>query len=520
MEVGVTIAAGLSNELVNPGGSKNQHIARDLRPHLGRVVSVTTDGNESHLGVLVAVKGDPKYTGVVLTVDTPDGPITLFPSGPGRYTRIELVPDPAPGGVDEPVAVPPVAEQGHGTPARLASPQAEPAADGTFPACPAELPTDDSSVLATAYSIGRPYPGALDVREVRGSGPDKRDAGQDVCADLAMASTGGDQTTPMAAMSQLEVVKDELVGGRPAEVLALIDQARARLASVRDPSEAAWFVRRTDAIDYYAKKAKAGEAVQNEAVELALRAKRRAGELLAAREAPRGRRTDLEPRDTLSPGPLPTLKELGVESHDSKRWRRIAAVPEEDFEVYVGDKTRELTTAGLLAAANTRAKAERQTQVAAIPADGEVGEISALFPTIVVNPSWHRDTFKQLEALELPAADDAHLYLWVTNEMLRRGFDFLDQWRFTYKACLTWVKPRAHLGNWFPDATEHVLFGVRGRLPLLCEDVPNWFEGPPAEGSAKPDAFYELVESCSPAPRLEMFSRETRPGWSRPEDEA
>ena len=33
------------------------------------------------------------------------------------------------------------------------------------------------------------------------------------------------------------------------------------------------------------------------------------------------------------------------------------------------------------------------------------------------------------------------------------------------------------------------------------------------EHSRKPDEFYEIVESCSPGPYLEMFARGARPGW-------
>ena len=33
------------------------------------------------------------------------------------------------------------------------------------------------------------------------------------------------------------------------------------------------------------------------------------------------------------------------------------------------------------------------------------------------------------------------------------------------------------------------------------------------EHSRKPDEQYQLIESCSPGPYLEMFARGTRPGW-------
>jgi len=63
--------------------------------------------------------------------------------------------------------------------------------------------------------------------------------------------------------------------------------------------------------------------------------------------------------------------------------------------------------------------------------------------------------------------------------------------------------------------TEHLLFGVRGSQPLNRKDVGTWFSAPrgPLGHSSKPVEFYDLVESCSPGPYLEMFARGNRPGW-------
>lgn len=42
----------------------------------------------------------------------------------------------------------------------------------------------------------------------------------------------------------------------------------------------------------------------------------------------------------------------------------------------------------------------------------------------------------------------------------------------------------------------------------------NMMETRKREHSRKPDEQYELVESCSPGPRLELFARGERKGWS------
>jgi N6-adenosine-specific RNA methylase IME4 len=154
---------------------------------------------------------------------------------------------------------------------------------------------------------------------------------------------------------------------------------------------------------------------------------------------------------------------------------------------------------------------------------------AGLFSTIVIDPPWQYDnkatrgaavnhyetwTFERLETLEIPAAENAHLYLWVTNGFLREGFDLLQSWGFDYKTMLTWVKPQIGLGNYFRSATEHVLFGLKGSLPTNGQDVSNWFQADRKKHSEKPELFYDIVEKVSPEPWFEMFARRTRFNWT------
>jgi N6-adenosine-specific RNA methylase IME4 len=152
------------------------------------------------------------------------------------------------------------------------------------------------------------------------------------------------------------------------------------------------------------------------------------------------------------------------------------------------------------------------------------------YRTMVADPPWkyanratrgaaedHYDTMtvEELCALKVEewAADEAHLYLWTTNGFLREAFDVLSAWGFAYKTCLTWVKPQLGMGNYFRSSTEHVLFGVRGGMRTLNCHQRNWFEAKRGKHSAKPGAFFDLVELASPPPYLEMFARSRRMGW-------
>lgn len=120
------------------------------------------------------------------------------------------------------------------------------------------------------------------------------------------------------------------------------------------------------------------------------------------------------------------------------------------------------------------------------------------------------------------AAPNAHLYLWTINRYLRDAFDIVRAWGFEYSTTLVWAKNPmgGGLGGCYGISTEFVLFCRRGTLAAKEEMPSTWFNwkrpydsrGKPRH-SAKPGQFMEMVEFVSPGPYLEMFARESRPGW-------
>jgi len=152
-----------------------------------------------------------------------------------------------------------------------------------------------------------------------------------------------------------------------------------------------------------------------------------------------------------------------------------------------------------------------------------------LYRTIMADPPWdihqygnygaiHHYNLMTLEQIKaMPVADlcepDAHCWLWVTNNTLRAGYDVLEAWGFTPKSIFTWIKPRMGLGNYLRNATEHVLFGTRGKAPILFKAQPNWLFAPRLDHSHKPEEQYAIIERCSPGPYLELFARRNQPGW-------
>ena len=167
------------------------------------------------------------------------------------------------------------------------------------------------------------------------------------------------------------------------------------------------------------------------------------------------------------------------------------------------------------------------------------------FRTILADPPWqfinrtgkvapeHRRlsrygtmTLDEICALpvEKAAASVCHLYLWTPNALLPEGLRVMAAWGFQYKSNLIWHKIRKDggsdgrgVGFYFRNVTELVLFGVRGKaartLPPGRRQV-NLLATRKREHSRKPDELYPIIEACSPGPRLELFARGAREGWT------
>jgi N6-adenosine-specific RNA methylase IME4 len=119
----------------------------------------------------------------------------------------------------------------------------------------------------------------------------------------------------------------------------------------------------------------------------------------------------------------------------------------------------------------------------------------------------------------LPVTDlaekDAHLYVWTVNRHLEATFGIVRAWGFRPSTLLTWCKAPMGLGmgGAFTQTTEYVIFARRGSLKHTVRQDSTWWQWKRGQHSAKPEAFLDLVEQVSPAPRLELFARRARFGW-------
>ena len=166
------------------------------------------------------------------------------------------------------------------------------------------------------------------------------------------------------------------------------------------------------------------------------------------------------------------------------------------------------------------------------------------FGCILADPAWrfrtwsetnqaksasrHYDLMEIEEMAAIPVSDvaarDCVLLMWVINPMLPHALRLIDAWGFKQKTvAFTWAKrtPRdtawhIGLGYWTRQNTEQCLLATRGkpkRLPSAT-NVPQLLVAPRREHSRKPDEQYERIERLVGGPYLELFARQSRPGWS------
>lgn len=121
------------------------------------------------------------------------------------------------------------------------------------------------------------------------------------------------------------------------------------------------------------------------------------------------------------------------------------------------------------------------------------------------------------------AADNSALFLWVTAPMLPFVFDIIKAWGFTYKTvAFVWVKQNKKntsslfwgLGNYTRSNAEFCLLATKGNIKRAAKDVHSVIMSPIAEHSKKPgETRNRIVKLMGDLPRIELFARETAPGW-------
>ena len=149
------------------------------------------------------------------------------------------------------------------------------------------------------------------------------------------------------------------------------------------------------------------------------------------------------------------------------------------------------------------------------------------------------------------SAPSCHLWMWTTKDFRFDAERIMRAWGFTFKNASPWVKttsrlrrtqkglkqftneeieiaqrvfdalgmpgkPAYGMGHWLRPQHEALLLGVNDNSfrPLNATREPAMVFAPKTKHSAKPKQAYELIRRNSPGPRLSMFQRTEREGFT------
>lgn len=103
------------------------------------------------------------------------------------------------------------------------------------------------------------------------------------------------------------------------------------------------------------------------------------------------------------------------------------------------------------------------------------------------------------------AAPDSALFLWATFPQLPEALRLIEAWGFTYKSvAFVWLKKNKKADSWFYGLG----FWTRGNAEICLLAT----KGHPKRQAANIHQF--IISLMGDLPRVELFARQTPPGWA------
>jgi len=137
-------------------------------------------------------------------------------------------------------------------------------------------------------------------------------------------------------------------------------------------------------------------------------------------------------------------------------------------------------------------------------------------------PTMHVDDICALPVADIAAKDSA-LFLWATFPMLPEALRVITAWGFTFKTvAFVWLKQNKKspgwfygMGYWTRSNAEICLLATQGSPKRQDSGVHQFIISPLEQHSKKPDeARDKIVRLMGDLPRVELFARQTPPGWA------
>ena len=136
-------------------------------------------------------------------------------------------------------------------------------------------------------------------------------------------------------------------------------------------------------------------------------------------------------------------------------------------------------------------------------------------------PTMSIDELCALPVAELAAKDSA-LFMWATFPQLPEALRLIRAWGFTYKSvAFVWLKKNKKADSWFYGLgfwtranAEICLLATKGHPKRQAADIHQFIISPIEAHSKKPDETRDkIVALMGDRPRVELFARQTPPGW-------
>ena len=162
----------------------------------------------------------------------------------------------------------------------------------------------------------------------------------------------------------------------------------------------------------------------------------------------------------------------------------------------------------------------------------EVALPTGQYDTIVIDPPWPMEKIERpderqnqtgfdyavmeeddMAAIEIPATDDCHMWVWTTHRFLPMSIRLVAKWGFKYVCTFVWHKPGGFQPFNLPQYNcEFAIYCRKGSPQFVDTKAFNvCFESERGKHSEKPEGFYEvIVRVCGLSARrrgLDMFNR-------------
>lgn len=314
--------------------------------------------------------------------------------------------------------------------------------------------------------------------------------------------------------------------------LAKLDRATHMLAEAKTLDEVKGIMDIAEAARVYARAAKLGLEAYNHAAEVKVRAERKAGEMLKQLERSKGGQPTHSNVERVEVSEYrEVLEDNNIPKTTAHRWQQLAEMPELVFERQVEDLRgeRPITTSGII-------QDVRRTKVRNDLESVEAQEAKAIigvYDVIVIDPPWQMEkierevapnqvafeyptmTLDEISRLEIPFADNCHVWLWTTQKFLPHAFGLFAAWDVKYVCTFGWHKNGGFQPFGLPQYNEEfALYGRVGSPSFVdTKDFKTCFNAPRGKHSEKPAEFYDLIRRVTAGRRLDMFNRRKIDGF-------